>query len=77
MARLKGEKMKKKNINKPTNKDMIAEINFLGERLMSLTTVVSNMSKVLDLYITFRKQNKKFEKFIKEKAKEHNETKPK
>ena len=69
--------MKKKNINKPTNKDMIAEINFLGERLMSLTTVVSNMSKVLDLYITFRKQNKKFEKFIKEKAKEHNETKPK
>ena len=60
--------MKKKNTNKPTNKDILAEISYLGQRLMSLGIVVDNLAKIFDLYISFKKDKKKFEKFLKDQA---------
>ena len=62
--------MKKANTKKPTNKEIVMEINYLGQKLMTLATVVNNLSKVLDLYVSYRGQTEEFTKFLKDKADE-------
>ena len=61
--------MKKK---KPTNNELLAEMTLLEQKIMYLSTVVGNWSQVIDLYILYRKQDKKFASFIEKKAKEMN-----
>ena len=53
------------NKKKPTNKEMVREINHLGQRLMMTEQVLTNYVKVFDLYLNYKKDEKKFQKYIK------------
>jgi hypothetical protein len=63
MAQKRREPMANKK--KPTNKEMVREINHLGQRLMMTEQVLTNYVKVFDLYLNYRKDDKKFQKYIK------------
>ena len=67
MAQIKGERMKQKK-KKPTNKEVLEEINYLGHKVVETHMALRNLAKVVDMYILFRKQNKKFPKFIEQTA---------
>jgi hypothetical protein len=54
---------------KPTNKEMVQEINYLGQRLMATESVLQNTVKVMDLYINFNKDQDKFKKYVEKLAK--------
>ena len=53
------------NKKKPTNKEIVREINHLGQRLMMTEQVLTNYVKVFDLYLNYKKDEKKFQKYIK------------
>ena len=52
--------MKKKN---PTKKDILSAINFLSQKMFQLDNFIG-------LYLEYKKDNKKFNKFIENKVKE-------
>jgi len=52
------------NKKKPTNKEMVQEINYLGQKLMMMEQVLQNYVKAFDLYVAMNKHEKKFKKFI-------------
>jgi len=57
----------KRTKKKPTNKEMLDEIQFLGSKLFEVFNQVKNIASVVDLYILYKKDEKKFEKFVQEK----------
>ena len=58
---------------KPTNKEIVAEINHLGQRLMMLETIVQRYVSAVDMYIQFQDNDEKFKDFLLKKAEEAKE----
>jgi len=54
---------------KPTNKDMIRTINSLGMEIQMVRMEVENAKKVQDMYIHFKKDEKKFLEWMKKELK--------
>ena len=54
---------------KPTNKDMIRTINSLGMEIQMVRIEVENAKKVQDMYIHFKKDEKKFLEWMKKELK--------
>jgi len=65
------------NKKKPTNKDIVREINHLGQRQMMTEQVLTNYVKVFDLYLNYKKDNDDFQKFIKKMAEKNLKAKEK
>lgn len=53
---------------KPTNKEIVSEINHLGQRLMMLETIVQRYVSAVDMYIQFQDNDEKFKDFLLKKA---------
>lgn len=51
---------KKKYSKKPTIKEIVKEVNYLGGRIVQLESVVRNTVAVLENYIKFHKDEDKF-----------------
>ena len=67
-------KVKKK---KPTNKKIVQEISYLGQRLMMTERVLNQYIKLFDLYLNFKKDSDKFKKFVEDLAKKDTKVKEK
>lgn len=67
-------KVKKK---KPTNKEIVQEISYLGQRLMMTERVLNQYIKLFDLYLNFKKDSDKFKKFVEDLAKKDTKVKEK
>ena len=67
--------MKKKNSKKPTNKDMVQEINYLGGRLVQVENVLRNTIVVLDGYIQYKKDDDDFKEYLESKRKKETSVK--
>jgi len=65
------------NRKKPTNKEMLQEIQYLGKRLVMMEQVLNKYVSALDLYIMFQENDDKFREFIEIKLKEQSERKDK
>ena len=65
------------NRKKPTNKEMLHEIQYLGQRLVMMEQVLNKYVSALDLYILFQKNDDKFREFIEKKLKEQADKKEK
>ena len=55
------------NRKKPTNKEVIEEVKFLGSKLYEMHGNMKNVASIVDLYILFKKDDKKFAKFVDKK----------
>tara|TARA_R100000900_G_scaffold124942_1_gene99503 strand:- start:449 stop:652 length:204 start_codon:yes stop_codon:yes gene_type:complete len=55
---------------KPTNKEIVGEINHLGQRLMMLESIVQRYVSAVDMYIQFQGNDEKFKDFLVKKAKD-------
>ena len=55
---------------KPTNKELLQEIDVIGNKMMDLYVALRNIGNVFDLYIAYNNDAEKFAKFITDKAKE-------
>lgn len=49
---------------KPTNRELVEEINYLGQRLIRTEQILQNYVKAFDLYVAMKKDEKKFKTFI-------------
>ena len=58
------------NKKKPTNKELLNEINLIGNKMMDLYMAVKNIGNILDLYLLYNKDTEKFTEFIQKKLKE-------
>ena len=67
-------KVKKK---KPTNKEIVQEISYLGQRLIMTERVLNQYIKLFDLYLNFKKDSDKFKKFVEDLAKKDTKVKEK
>jgi hypothetical protein len=57
---------------KPTNKEIVQEVQFLGNKVYEMYNQVRNIASVIDLYIAYNKDADKFEKFVNKRLKEAN-----
>ena len=60
---------------KPTSKDIIGEVNYLGNRVVQLEGVVRNLVTVVDKYIKFKGDDDKYKSYLEEEAKKRNSIK--
>ena len=55
---------KQKHTKKPTIKEIVKEVNYLGGRLVQLESVLRNTVAVVENYIKFNKDEDKFKTYI-------------
>tara|TARA_R100000458_G_C8258697_1_gene234443 strand:+ start:705 stop:932 length:228 start_codon:yes stop_codon:yes gene_type:complete len=58
------------NKKKPTNKELLNEINLIGNKMMDLYVGLRNLGNIFDLYLVYKEDQESFNKFIQEKLKE-------
>tara|TARA_Y100000593_G_scaffold90425_2_gene176807 strand:+ start:715 stop:942 length:228 start_codon:yes stop_codon:yes gene_type:complete len=58
------------NKKKPTNKELLNEINLVGNKMMDLYAGLRNLGNIFDLYLVYKEDQESFNKFIQEKLKE-------